>query len=308
MTSGSPVRPRLIADHFIRYYWRQAAPFASVAAGPSLTLLRQNTGRTAAVLAAIDEHRRRFEGSLAQARKETSSWRQLVSRVDSIVRQMPLSKLQTLGPDRLEFLYENLGQGAEIILKAGVAYCFRRHYALVADLVKGAWARYVRRFNTDLLGDRADLNEFLFGAERADLSAVAPVLIEFQHGECFYCHTPIRDDGLGHVDHFIPWSRYPVDLGHNFVLAHRTCNERKSDFLAATEHLEAWVDRNQSHKVQIETCLGQVGVISDLGASFRIAHWAYALTFGCNGLTWIRGQECRHLDPGWERKLAHAIC
>jgi hypothetical protein len=35
------------------------------------------------------------------------------------------------------------------------------------------------------------------------------------------------------VDHFIPWSRYPADLGHNFVLAHDRCINAKSDYLAA---------------------------------------------------------------------------
>ena len=34
------------------------------------------------------------------------------------------------------------------------------------------------------------------------------------------------------VDHFISWSRYTTDLGHNFVLAHPGCNSQKSDYLA----------------------------------------------------------------------------
>ena len=38
--------------------------------------------------------------------------------------------------------------------------------------------------------------------------------------------------GAGHADHFIPWSRYPVDLGHNFVFSHPGCNNDKSDLLA----------------------------------------------------------------------------
>jgi hypothetical protein len=80
---------------------------------------------------------------------------------------MPLWKLQTVGSERLDFLYENAGAGTKITLKPGVAYCFRKHYPLIADLVKGAWARYVRRFNTTLLGTTSDLHEFLFGSERA---------------------------------------------------------------------------------------------------------------------------------------------
>ena len=37
--------------------------------------------------------------------------------------------------------------------------------------------------------------------------------------------------------HLDPWVIYPRDLGHNFVLAHKSCNLDKSDLLAATTHL-----------------------------------------------------------------------
>ena len=42
-----------------------------------------------------------------------------------------------------------------------------------------------------------------------------------------------------HVDHFIPWSRYPRDLAQNFVLAHGACNLDKGDMLSAPAQL--WV-------------------------------------------------------------------
>lgn len=32
----------------------------------------------------------------------------------------------------------------------------------------------------------------------------------------------------------------PVDLGHNFVLAHASCNGDKRDALAGVQHLEQW--------------------------------------------------------------------
>ena len=35
--------------------------------------------------------------------------------------------------------------------------------------------------------------------------------------------------GTAHIDHFIPWPRYPIDLGHNFVLAHAGCSSAKAD-------------------------------------------------------------------------------
>lgn len=49
------------------------------------------------------------------------------------------------------------------------------------------------------------------------------------------------------VDHFIPFARYANDLGHNFVAAHRTCNNNKRDFLAAQQHRERW--QNQKFRL-----------------------------------------------------------
>src|SRR4051812_24315384 len=113
-------------------------------------------------------------------------------------------------------------------------------------MVRGAWVRYVRRVkaNQPLLGQAKDLDEFLFGSGRSDLSAFRPVLHQVQSGECFYCERSLV--GPGEVDHFIPWARYPVDLGHNFVLAHDGCNNAKTDLLAV-DHLEHWCLRNEEH-------------------------------------------------------------
>jgi hypothetical protein len=51
----------------------------------------------------------------------------------------------------------------------------------------------------------------------------------------------------GEIDHFAPWSRYPRDLAHNLVLAHKVCNRQKSDLLAAETHLDEWLLRNEAH-------------------------------------------------------------
>lgn len=47
----------------------------------------------------------------------------------------------------------------------------------------------------------------------------------------FYCQGALQDRGA--VDHFVPWSRYSLDLGYNFVLARGSCNTSKSDRIAA---------------------------------------------------------------------------
>jgi hypothetical protein len=222
-----------------------------------------------------------------------------VAEVDQVVRTMPLWKLQTVGEERLEFLYENTGRGSRITLKPGVAYCFRAFYELVRDLIEGAWVRFVQKLNSGKLGNAADLGTFLFGQERASLDAYRPILLDVQRGACLYCKKPLS--GPTQVDHFIPWSRYPADLGHNFVLAHDRCNNAKSDYLAAEDHIAAWIGRNEEHRAELHDRLIQAGLPCDPTATVQIARWVYQQAEKSNGQVWVAEKILRHLGPGWSQ-------
>jgi 5-methylcytosine-specific restriction endonuclease McrA len=230
--------------------------------------------------------------------KQPEIWNNLRRNTAAVVRMMPLWKLQTVGRDRLDFLYENTDAGKTIELRAGVAYCFRRFHALISDLVRGAWVRYVRQQNLNILGEATDLNEFLFGNERAALAVVRPVLIDIQDRRCFYCNERLSPAST-HVDHFIPWARYPVDLGHNFVLADSRCNSQKRDRLPAYKYLAAWTERNRQHGDEIGAAMEQRGIVSELAASNRVAQWAYAQTEAAHGLTWLRADKLESLAAEW---------
>jgi len=287
---------------FIRYYWRQAVPYPSAATSK---ILQQNTGKQAAIVNLIRDVRRKHGDSLPMVANNPTVWRVLVRRVASVVRVMPLWKLQTIGSERLDFLYENAGAGTKIELRPGVAYCFRKFHPLIGDLVRGAWVRYVRQQNLDILGEATDLNEFLFGSERISLAAVSPVLLDIQNGRCFYCRSPLTPANT-HVDHFVAWARYPVDLGHNFVLADNKCNQQKRDRLPACEHLSAWTERNTKFSEQIADALMERGIISELAVSNCGTRWAYAQTEGANGLTWVRADEMVPLAARWRQLLSSA--
>ena len=294
--TGAPLAlsVEMIAEKFIQYYWRQAVPYPISA---QARILQQNTGKQAAILNTIRAARGKYGDSLP-AMLNRPSWKALVGEVATVVRVMPLWKLQTVGHERLDFLYENSETGRAIALRAGVAYCFRKFHGLISDLVRGAWVRFVRQQNMDVLGEAADLNEFLFGSERAALTAVRPVLIDIQHGACFYCGSALKPANT-EVDHFIAWARYPVDLGHNFVLADRACNGKKRDRLPAIVHLAAWADRNERFGGQIREALEERGFVAELAASNQVAHWAYAQAEAANARTWLRGDEMVELDAGW---------
>jgi HNH endonuclease len=221
----------------------------------------------------------------------------LVREVAGVVARMPLWKLQRAGNQTLDFLYPNVGRGSSITLRPGVAYCLRSFYKLLTDLIRGAWVRYVRRFNAALIGAQAELSEFLFGSERANLAPYLPILARIQVGRCFYCREPLSRQLA--IDHFVPWTRYPTDLGHNFVLAHARCNGNKADFLAAEPHIEAWVERNRRYGDDLAEQFARARLPYDLGASLHVARWAYAQAERAGGLCWVEARTTRSLSHDW---------
>jgi hypothetical protein len=80
--------------------------------------------------------------------------------------------------------------------------------ALLRDLIQGAWIRFVQRLNAAKPGSVVDLGVFLFGQERVGLDAYRPILMDIQNGICLYCQKSLSKQSQ--VDHFIPWSRYPL--------------------------------------------------------------------------------------------------
>ena len=302
--TGAPLEigTRDIAAKFIELYWRQSRPF-QVGRESSGLILQQSTGKQAAVISQIAACQQECGGSLFRFKQAASDgWSALVAETDQVVRTMPLWKLQTVGSERLDFLYQNVGHGSRITLKPGIAYCFRAFYELIRDLIEGAWIRFVQKLNAAKLGNVTDLGTFLFGQGRACLDAYRPILTDVQKGTCLYCRKPLS--GKTQVDHFVPWSRYPTDLGHNFILAHDKCNNAKSDFLAAEDHLAAWVERNDAHKVELQERLVAAALPCDLTASVRIAQWVYRQTEKANGQVWVMEKTLRHLGSEWAKCFA----
>ncbi len=290
-----------IAKQFVRLYWPQVAPFV---AGDDEQILSQNTGRQAAIVRELAERHNRYQGSLAELERSPADWDRVWRKIERTVKVMPLWKLQTVGSERLDFLYENVDAGGVVRLEPGVAYCFRAFYPMVTDMIEGAWSHFVQRRNPRLLGQVVDLRSFLFGSKRSSLATYHPLLREVQEGRCFYCESEIKRGG--DVDHFIPWRRYSLDLGHNFVLAHKGCNSSKSDLLAAEEHLERWAERSRNCREELEEGFDKRRILHDWPATRRIARWAYGQVRRAGGQVWVEAKELRPLSDDWRRILSAA--
>ena len=101
------------------------------------------------------------------------------------------------------------------------------------------------------------------------------------------------------VDHFVPWSRFPADFGHNFLLAHERCNAFKSDHLAAENHLALWITRNREHQAQFQERLASAALPGEREATAQIARWVYGQVDQVNGRVWVIDKVLKRLDPDW---------
>jgi len=291
-----------LAEKFVALYWRQVLPWMHAANGRT-GILHQATGDQAAILNQVATAHETHAGSLTRLRRDARRWRALLRDVAKTIEVMPLWKLQTVGRDRLDFLYPNLGKGDRIRLHGEAVYCLRRFRDLIGDMAETAWVRFVRRLprNGALIGGGPDLREFLFGSDRTALAAVRGLLVEVDGDRCFYCHGQIRGEPA--VDHFVPWARYPLDLGHNYVLADARCNGFKSDRLAAIAHLDRWCVRNAcgDWTAALESRL----LPHDVARTRRVAAWAYAQAERTRATVWQEGRDgLVSLDPRWVSLLA----
>jgi len=287
-----------LAEKYIEYYWRQARPFRHG------RVLQQNTGRQAAIVNRVSDAHARYEISLTRARSDIAGWRSLRARVSGTIEGMPLWRLQTVGDQVDEFLYKRASfENRHLRLEAGVATCFRAFHAFIVNMVRGAWIEQLLKISTnrDLLGEQGDLSAFLFGSERQPLQMFRRILRSHQSGYCFYCGDRVKGEGV--LDHFIPWVKYPVDLGHNFVFTDGRCNAAKRDHLAAPGHLVNWKAQNLDRSGELDALFGDAMLRYDARRSLTITAWAYEQAEMSASRVWQHDGVFCSLDSGWRTQL-----
>lgn len=276
-----------IGEKFAELYWPQTIPYSSGTTGASVDILAQNQGAQAAVVRELLKLRSCGANTLAQA-KRLRQWPDAVRRITRVVRQMPVRFLQNVGGTTVPFLYDYPPSIGKLVLKPGVAFLLRSFHGLIQQLARAGWITHIRQNsrNAPIIGQADDLQSFMFGTPRQNLQAVYLALAEIQSHRCFYCGDPIHNGG--DVDHFIPWTRYPRDLAHNFVLAHSGCNRHKSDMLAAKPHLDQWLERNERYGDEIAGRVCASGFLADENCTWTVAKWAYSQLASSGGIAWVR--------------------
>jgi len=316
-----------IAEKFIEYYWEQAgllagprraaAPTASTSANaprvaeapPSAPAVphggKIKAEKVVALLAAVYGD---VGGMLPALRADEARWTKLLKAVRTVVQSTPLWKLQTVGDAEIDFLYPNLGRGSQIALRPGVAFCLRRFHGVIGHLVRGAWGGLVRSQSGELLPGVAETEEVLFGSRRERLRDVVPVLHELQNGLCFYTGKEISRAEHAEVDHFVPFSRYAHDLGHNLVVVSKRAKIDKAEHLAAEDHLAKWCEQNAKVGKTLADACAAVGIASDQARSLAVARWAYAQADRAEMPVWGQGTTLeQRLSGRWREILGSRV-
>ena len=210
-----------------------------------------------------------------------------IKEVAQTIKNNPAKYLQS-AQDKVsrEFLYVYNPKANTIVLIPGIAYCFTRFSQIIHKLCQQYWTEFVRknRHNQSYFSDDIDLQQFLFHQSRQNLKVLESILIDTQQGQCFYCHKALKNNV--EVDHFIPWSKYPIDTTHNFVLTDHRCNNSKLDYLAEELFYEKWLERNQQHGHTIEQQAKTIGFITNQQRSETISQCAYQIAMEHEDLVW----------------------
>jgi 5-methylcytosine-specific restriction endonuclease McrA len=274
---------RQIAERFIELYWQQTTPYKTSRTNES-SILFQNNGSQAAIIEAIHDFRQQNNCNTSESAKRSKEYKKLVTAVAATVAKQPINYLQNVGGGVLPFLYES--NASSITLKSGVTYCLRRFQPLIQQLARSRWTDFIKKNtkNIPILGEKDDLNSFLFEASRKTLALVCKGLKELYGNKCFYCNKAASEL---EVDHFIPFSLYPRDLMHNFVLACPRCNRSKSDSLAAKIHLDKWTELTAKNSEALHNIGEKAGILAARDTSLKVVCWAYEASTLAKCSLWV---------------------
>jgi hypothetical protein len=94
-----------------------------------------------------------------------------------------------------------------------------------------------------------------------------------------------------------------VDLGHNLVLAHASCNAQKRTFLAFPGHVERWALSHLEQAAALTSRFDAARLPHDIARTRAVAWWAYEEGERAGAHAWIEKDRVVRLDEGWRSLL-----
>ncbi len=252
---GSRIPVRSLAERIIDLYWQQTLEYPTTS-----QVLRQNqSGGQATIVQSLVEFRDSLgtaNRNLPERVKEGIRWERIVKKVEKVVAEYPIPRLQRPFDDFLysfDWPWQEQGgwrvsqyreSSRSIALLPGVADSLTSLGPMLRPFITRWWTDKAARLNPNVEAAQSvvDFEAFMFGADRVALGRIGEGLLDLQSGRCFYCGDSIAKNR--EIDHFVPWSFSGDDGLDNLVASCRRCNGSKSATLAGPDHLEHLLERN----------------------------------------------------------------
>jgi len=294
---GTPLelKSELIATRFAEIYWPQIKQFSTGINGTTTGVLSQNKGKQAEIITTLLGIQEQLGINDFSKVIRQKLWQKKINTITRTIWQNPVFYLQE---DSNQFLYPYSKDRSKLTLTAEAAFCLRKFSEYIIQYAKQGWVGHIKanKQNQPTIGPKDDLESFLFGSNRAELTQLTPYLIDQQNGKCFYCNTSVIK--TSDVDHFIPWKKYPRNIAQNLVLSCQGCNRSKSDMLAAKIHLQKWVSEILPNDER-SSFIATQGFISDHDCSLKVATWAYQNAVTAQTNAWVKAKSTEVIGLGF---------
>jgi hypothetical protein len=227
---GLPVLGR----EFTRFYWNQTVVFhlrqaATIKKEPEVSRRIRRVAK---------QFQARFYSEVpASAQLALESEIAQVLKID-VLRRFHASKPAGMSP---LFDWE---AGADAIELSNDAIEFIvRNRSAIEVIANYWWAMYLEKVNVlaPAIIDKVRRE----GAQRTRISRFLAILAAVGEDRCFYCECDLRSGVEVQVDHVIPWSYLLADPAWDLVLACRSCNAAKSDWLPERSFIDKLSSSNR---------------------------------------------------------------
>ena len=309
--SPSRIQTRELAERVLALYWDQVLPYHPPK-GRSALVLKQ--GNKPLILSTVAELRKTAgnTASLTQTkRRYATEYQRAVRAIDRVLADQPIPRLQMVNRQKIPFLYDVKWQpkkgaaavakcDAHIDLLPGVRDGVAALGSLLRPIIERVWVSdLVERNKLD--SEELFVHQHLFGSERrAFPTAARKALSGLQGGLCFYCQTRLATKS--HIDHFIPWSKYPNDAIENLVLTCERCNSSKTDYLATPDLVGSWLSHIKTHATTLSAIADQANLDSDADRTIRLAQGKYN-EIADGALLWKANRTLTQLTAVHKRQL-----
>ena len=309
--SPSRIQTRELAERVLALYWDQVLPYHPPK-GRNALVLKQ--GNKPLILSTVAELRKTAgnTASLTQTkRRHATEYQRAVRAIDRVLADQPIPRLQMVNRQKIPFLYDVKWQpkkgaaavakgNAHIDLLPGVRDGVAALGSLLRPIIERVWVSdLVERNKLD--SEELFVHQHLFGSERRAFPPTArKALSGLQGAVCFYCQTRLTTKS--HIDHFIPWSKYPNDAMENLVLACERCNSSKTDYLATPDLVGRWLSHITTHATTLSAIADQTNLDSDADRTIRLAQGKYN-ELADGALLWKANRTLTQLTAVHKRQL-----